>query len=68
MKYQKNYGHICNKKLDELIEVINDNKDIYGVNTGICQACCRIEFFKYNFKIFYSLYYCNPNTYIPYIN
>ena len=32
---QKSYGHICNKKLDELIEFINSNKNKHDIKT-IC--------------------------------
>ena len=30
---QKNYGHICNKKLDEVIEFINNNKSKHDIKT-----------------------------------
>lgn len=30
---QKSYGHICNKKLDVVIEFINNNKDNYDIKT-----------------------------------
>lgn len=33
MKYQKSYGHICNKKLDEVIEFIDSNKTNYDIKT-----------------------------------
>ena len=32
---KKSYGHICNKKLDELIEFINSNKNKHDIKT-IC--------------------------------
>ena len=32
---QKSYGHICNKKLDEVIEFINNNKSKHDIKT-IC--------------------------------
>lgn len=35
MKYKKNYGHIYNKKLDKVIELIDSHKSNLDIKTNL---------------------------------
>ena len=52
---QKSYGHICNKKLDKVIEFINNNKSKHNIKTmctviGVARSTYYKSFEKLNMQ------------------
>ncbi len=54
---KKSYGHICNKKLDKVIEFINNNKNKYNIKT-MCTVLgvARSTYYKFSDKANKGIY------------